>query len=97
MHRKSVSSIISETRSYKLLKNITDIKDSNGNACPFNGLTILERARFLLFGRMMSMSMAVNAVYNRMQIQHASIQKSKSKESDFTQAVKGAEDSYRFC
>lgn len=45
----------------------------------------------------MSMSMAVNAVYNRMQIQHASIQKPKSKGSDFTQAVKGAVDSYRFC
>ena len=31
---------------YKQLKNIADIKDSNGNACLFNGLTILEGARF---------------------------------------------------
>lgn len=82
--------------SYKQLKNIAEIKDSNGNACLFNGLTILERARFL-YGRMMSMSMAVNAVYNRMQTQQASIQRPKSKGGDFTQAVKRAVDSYEFC
>lgn len=45
----------------------------------------------------MSMSMAVNAVYNRMQIQQAQVQRPKSKGSDITQAVKGAVDSYRFC
>jgi hypothetical protein len=38
------------TKNHKHLKNIADIKDSNGNACLFNGMNILERARFLLSG-----------------------------------------------
>lgn len=37
-------------KEYDNLKSIPDIKDSNGNACLFNGLTILGRARFLLSG-----------------------------------------------
>ena len=43
--KETAEQILNEARE-EAAKIIADIKDSNGNACLFNGLIILERARF---------------------------------------------------